>query len=111
MPSHYVFLLIAVVTETIGTTALQASHQLTRLVPTAIMLSGYTLSFYFMSLALKTLPLGVVYATWSGLGIVLIAGMGWLLFGQRIDLPAALGMALIIGGIVIIHLFSTATPH
>ncbi|KGB82535.1 transporter [Rhodovulum sp. NI22] len=111
MPAHYIFLMIAVLTETIGTTALQASHQLTRPVPTAIMLIGYTLSFYFMSLALKVMPLGVVYAIWSGLGIVLIGGMGWLLFGQRIDLPAALGMGLIIAGIVIIHLFSKATPH
>jgi len=111
MPKAYLLLLLAIVTETVGTTALQASQQFTRALPTAIVLVGYGLSFYFMAQVLRYMPVGVVYAMWSGLGIVLIAAMGWLIFGQRIDAAGALGMALIIGGIGVIHLFSDTATH
>ena len=108
---HYLWLLIAIALETVGTMALQASQQFTRAAPTALSLLTYAASFYFMALALKVMPVGVVYAIWSGFGIVLIAGFSWAIFGQRLDGPAVLGIALIMAGIVVIQLFSDATPH
>lgn len=111
MPAHYVYLIAAIAAETIGTTALQASQQFTRIGPAALVVIAYGLSFYFMSFALKAMPVGIVYAIWSGLGIVFIAALGLLLFGQKLDLPALLGMALIIAGILIIHLFSSTATH
>jgi small multidrug resistance pump len=111
MPKHYLFLVLAILTETVGTSALQASQQFTRLVPSVIVVVGYGLSFYLLALTLRYMPVGIVYAIWSGLGVVFIAAIGWLIFGQKIDLPAALGMALIIAGIVVIHLFSKSTAH
>jgi len=111
MPAHYVYLILAVAAETIGTTALQASQQFTRLVPTVLVVAGYAVSFYLLALVLKAMPVGIVYAIWSGLGIVFIALIGLLVFGQRLDLPALLGLAMIIGGIAVINLFSGSTSH
>ncbi|MBM1309490.1 QacE family quaternary ammonium compound efflux SMR transporter [Sulfitobacter mediterraneus] len=111
MPVHYIWLFIAIVTETLGTTALQASQQFTRFWPSVAVVLFYGASFYFMALALKVMPVGIVYAIWSGLGIVLIAGIGFVLFGQKLDLPAVLGLGLIITGIVVIHLFSGSQAH
>ncbi|WP_407636993.1 DMT family transporter [Actibacterium mucosum] len=104
-------LLLAILTETIGTTALNASQQFTKAWPTALMVVAYVASFYCMSHALKTMPVGIVYAIWSGLGIVLIAFMGFLVFGQRLDLPAVAGMGLIVAGVLVMHLFSNTTSH
>lgn len=111
MPSHYIYLVLAIVTETIGTSALQASQQFTRLWPSLLVLVAYGLSFYLMALSLKFMPVGIVYAIWSGLGIVLIALIGLLVFGQKLDLPAVLGLGLIIVGVLVIHLFSKTTGH
>ncbi|SIO15870.1 small multidrug resistance pump [Rhodovulum sp. ES.010] len=111
MPKPYLFLVLAILTETIGTSALQASQQFTRLVPSVLVVVAYGLSFYFLALALKTIPVGVAYAIWSGLGIVFIAAIGWWVFEQKIDLAALLGMGLIILGILVIHLFSSTAPH
>lgn len=111
MPMHYVYLVIAIVAETIGTTALQASEQFSRLWPSILVVVAYGISFFMMALALKFMPVGIVYAIWSGLGIVLIAIIGFLMFGQRLDLPALLGLSLIILGILIIHLFSKSAVH
>ncbi|MBN2905257.1 MAG: EamA family transporter [Rhodobacteraceae bacterium] len=111
MPKHYMFLFLAILTETAGTSALQASQQFTRLVPSIIVVVGYGLSFYFMALTLRYMPVGIVYAIWSGLGIVFIAAIGWWVFGQRVDLPAMLGMGMIIAGILVIHLFSKSATH
>lgn len=108
---HYLWLFIAIVSETIGTTALQASQQFTRLWPSVGVVVFYMISFYFMALALKVMPVGIVYAIWSGLGIVCIAAIGFVVFGQRLDLLALVGLALIIAGILVIHLYSDATPH
>lgn len=108
---HYLYLVLAVAAETIGTTALQASQQFTRIGPTLITVLAYTTAFFFLGLALKNIPVGVAYAIWSGLGIVLIAAIGYLVFGQRLDLPAVLGLAMIIGGIVVIQLFSKTVSH
>ncbi|MEE4187375.1 MAG: SMR family transporter [Roseobacter sp.] len=111
MPAHYIFLTLAVLFETIGTTALQASQQFTRLGPTLVVVVAYGLAFYLLGLTLKYMPVGVVYAIWSGLGIVFIAGIGFVVFGQRLDLPAIIGLGLIIAGILVIHLLSNSTQH
>ncbi|MEX0311866.1 MAG: multidrug efflux SMR transporter [Tateyamaria sp.] len=111
MPLHYVYLIVAVAAETIGTTALQASNQFTRIGPTLLVVVAYGLAFYFLGIALKYIPVGIAYALWSGLGIVLIALIGFAVFGQRLDLPAVLGLAMIIGGIIVIQLFSKTATH
>ncbi len=111
MPVHYIYLIVAVAAETIGTTALQASQQFSRLVPSLIVLVAYGFSFYMLGLTLKVIPVGIVYAIWSGLGIVLIAVIGLVVFGQKLDLPAVLGMAMILAGILVIHLFSGSSGH
>ena len=101
----------AIVSEVIATSALKASDGFTRLWPSVVTAIGYLISFYLLSLALKAMSVGVAYAIWSGLGIVLIACIGWAVFGQKLDLPALLGMALIIAGVAVINLFSKATGH
>ena len=111
MPSPYIYLIVAVVAETVGTTALQASQQFTRALPSAVVVVSYAIAFWLLSLALRHMPVGIVYAIWSGLGIVLIAVIGLVVFGQRLDLPAILGLTLILTGIAVIHLFSGTTPH
>jgi len=107
----YLILALAILAETIGTTALQASHQFTKPLPALITVIGYAAAFYLLSIALKTFPVGIAYAMWSGLGIVFIAGIGFAVFGQKLDLPAIFGMALILAGIVVINLFSTTSTH
>ncbi len=111
VPKTYLILLLAVIAETIGTTALQASHQFTRLWPTVLVVVGYGFAFYLLALTLKVMPVGIVYAIWSGLGIALIALIGFLVFGQKLDWPAILGLGMILGGILIIHLFSATAGH
>lgn len=111
MPVHYITLFAAVLLETIGTTALQASAQFTKLWPSVIVVGAYAASFYLLAITLKYMPVGVMYAIWSGAGIVLIAIIAWIVFRQALDMPAILGMALIIAGIVIIQLFSKTATH
>lgn len=111
MPVHYVYLVFAVLAETIGTTALQASQQFSRFWPSCLVVVSYGIAFYLLGLALRFMPVGVAYAIWSGLGIVLIACIGLLVFGQKLDLPALIGLVLIIAGILIIHLYSSTAGH
>ena len=111
MPVHYIYLIVAIAAKTIGTTALQASVQFTRLWPSVMVVVSYVVAFYFLGLALKYIPVGVAYALWSGLGIVLIACIGFMLFGQKLDLAAVAGLGLIIAGILVIHLFSDTSTH
>ena len=111
MPLHYVYLVIAVAAETIGTTALQASNQFTRLGPTVLVVIAYAIAFFFLGIALKYIPVGIAYALWSGLGIVLIAIIGFAVFGQVLDFAAILGLGMIIAGIVVIQVFSNAATH
>jgi small multidrug resistance pump len=111
MPVHYIILIFAIVFETIGTTALQASQQFTRFWPSVLVVIAYGLSFYLLAQTLRVMPVGIVYAMWSGLGIVMIAAIGYLIFGQRLDLPAVIGIAMILGGILVIHLFSRSATH
>ncbi|WP_300652770.1 SMR family transporter [Hydrogenophaga sp.] len=102
---------LAIVAEVIGTTALKASDNFTRLAPSLIVVVGYGVAFYCLSLVLKSVPVGIAYAVWSGLGIVLITAVAWLLYGQRIDLAGLVGMGLIIAGVVVLNVFSKATVH
>ncbi|WP_209503890.1 MULTISPECIES: SMR family transporter [unclassified Ruegeria] len=111
MPQAYLYLLLAVLAETIGTTALQASQQFTRFWPSVIVIVGYAFAFYLLAMTLKVMPVGIVYAIWSGLGIFLIALIGFVVFGQRLDWPAIVGLAMILAGILIIHLFSKTAGH
>ena len=103
--------MIAVVFETIGTSALEASQQMSKIIPAIVVIIAYAISFYFMSLTLKYMPVGIVYALWSGLGIVLIAIAGWLIFGQKLDFAAILGLGMILGGVMVINLFSNSATH
>jgi len=111
IPHVYLILALAILAETAGTTALQASQQFTRFWPSVFVVVAYGLSFYLLAITLKYMPVGVVYAIWAGLGIVFIAAIGYVVFGQKLDLPAVIGTALIISGIVVIQLFSKTAPH
>ena len=107
----YLILALAVAAETIGTAALQASQQFTRLGPSVIVVVAYAVAFWLLAIALKTFPVGIAYALWSGFGIVFIAIIGLVMFGQRLDLPAVLGIGLILAGILVINLFSKTSGH
>ena len=107
----YMALGLAIVAEVIATSALKASEGFTRPGPSAIVVLGYGLAFYCLSLTMKTVPVGVAYAVWSGLGIVLITVAGYVLYRQRIDAAALIGMALIVAGVAVIQLFSKTTTH
>jgi len=101
----------AIVAEVIGTSALKASEGFTRLVPSAVVVVGYSVAFYCLSLVLKTLPVGIAYAVWSGLGIVLITLVAFVMYGQKIDLPGLIGMGLIVAGVVVLNVFSKTAAH
>lgn len=105
----YVYLLIAILSEVAATTALKASDQFTRLWPSVIVVLGYASAFYFMSLTLKSIPVGITYAIWSGIGIILISVTSYVFYHQKLDTPAIVGMAFIITGVLIINLFSKST--
>lgn len=107
----YVFLSLAIVAEVIATSALKLSDGFSRLMPSIITVVFYGVSFYCLSLTMRTLPTGIIYAIWSGVGIVLIATVSWLFYGQKLDLPAVLGMLLIILGVIVINLFSKSVAH
>lgn len=108
---HWLYLAVAIVFEVVGTSALKASDGFSRLWPSALVVVCYAAAFYFLSLTLKTVPVGVAYAIWSGVGVVLIALIAWALYGQALDLAAIIGMALIVAGVVVLNLFSKAAPH
>ena len=106
-----IFLFIAIVSETIATSALKSSEGFSRLWPSVLVVVGYSAAFYFLALTLRTIPVGVAYAIWSGVGVVLIALVGWLIHGQRLDAPALIGMALIVAGVVVMNVFSKTGGH
>ena len=107
----YGFLLLAIVFEVAGTTFLQLSQQFTRLVPTLAMAGLYLCSFYFLSQALRTMPLGLAYALWGGLGIVLTSVISVVLFRQSLDAPALVGIGMIVGGVFVVNVFSRSITH
>ncbi len=108
---HWFFLVLAIAAETVGTSALKASDGFTRLSPSILTAVAYAVSFYLLAQVLKVVPVGIAYAIWSGLGIVMIALIGWMVFGQKLDAPALLGLGLIIAGILVMQLFSNTTGH
>lgn len=105
---HYVYLGIAIIAEVAGTTALKWSDGMSKLVPSLVVVAAYSVAFYSLSLALKTLSVGIAYAIWAGLGMVLIAIAGAIVFKERLDLPAYLGIGLIIAGVVVLNVVSDA---
>ncbi|ACI56275.1 small multidrug resistance protein [Rhizobium leguminosarum bv. trifolii WSM2304] len=107
----YGLLFAAIVLEVIGTTALQLSQQFTRIGPTVLVVACYAAAFYCLSLTLKSIPVGIAYAIWSALGIVLISSVGLVFFKQRLDLPAIVGLGLIISGVLVVNLFSKSVSH
>ncbi len=111
MPVHYIYLIIAVIFETFGTACLKTSNEFTRLWPSLGVIIGFAGAFYFLTLTLRYMPIGVVYAIWSGLGIVLIALIGLLFFKQSLDAAAYIGMGFIILGVIVINMFSKSGTH
>jgi len=111
MPSNAIYLAIAIVAEVIATSALKASESFTRPLPAVITVIGYAVAFYCLALTLRTIPVGIAYAIWSGLGIVLISLVGVLWFRQSLDMPAIAGLTLIVAGVVVINTFSNSVAH
>ncbi|MET0102686.1 MAG: multidrug efflux SMR transporter [Sedimenticola sp.] len=107
----YLYLAIAIVAEVGATSALKASEEFTRLVPTVIVIVGYSVAFYLLTLVFRSIPVGVTYAIWSGLGIVLVALISMFLYNQVPDLPAVIGMGLIVAGVIVINTFSKTIGH
>ena len=105
---HWLYLALAIGAEVIATSALKSAAGFTRLLPSIVVVLGYGAAFYFLSLTLKTIPVGVAYAIWSGAGIVLISTSAWLLYGQKLDAAAIIGMGLIVTGVLVIQLLSKA---
>ena len=108
---NWLYLAIAILSEVVATSALKASAGFTRLYPSILVVGGYALAFYFLSLTLRVIPVGVAYAIWSGVGVVLVCLLGWLLYGQKLDIAAGIGIALIVAGVVVLNTFSTTSSH
>lgn len=107
----YVLLGGAIALEVAATTAMKSSNGFTRLLPSVLCVLGYCISFYLLAQTLKTIPTGVAYAIWSGVGIVLISTIAWLFHGQKLDAGAMIGMALIVAGVIVINVFSQSAAH
>ena len=107
----YLLLFLAIAAEVVATSALKASENFTRLIPSLLVVAGYGVAFTCLSMTLKTLPLGVAYAIWSGDGTALVAVVGWLVYRQQLDLPAIAGISLIIIGTIVLNLFSKVAAH
>ena len=107
----YIYLTVAIIAEVAATSALKASNEFTKLVPSLIVIVGYGASFYLLTLVLRTMPVAITYAIWSGAGIVLVAMVGVLLYKQIPDIPAVIGMGLIVAGITTINVYSKTITH
>lgn len=105
---NWIYLIIAICAEVVGTTTLKASAGFSRLVPSVITIIGYGIAFYFLALALKTIPVGIAYAIWSGAGIIIIAIIGYLVFNQTLDTAAIIGIGLILAGVLVLNIFSSS---
>lgn len=108
---HWLYLALAIVSEVLATSFLKSSESFSRFWPSVIVVVGYGLAFYFMSLSLRTIPIGITYAIWSGSGIVLIALIGWIWLGQKLDGAALVGIGLILAGVLVIQLGSNVHGH
>jgi len=111
MRIEYIYLLIAILAEVIATSSLKASQGFTRFIPSMVVLLGYGAAFYLLSLSLNGIGVGVAYALWSGIGIILLAAVGVVVFGEKIDVPAVIGFVLILAGVVILNLYSKVLAH
>ncbi|MEL6551143.1 MAG: multidrug efflux SMR transporter [Pseudomonadota bacterium] len=111
MPTAYYYLIAAIFFETVGTSALKASEQFSKLGPSVIVVVAYAVSFYLLAYSLRTIPVGIAYAIWSAFGIFMIACIGFVVFGQTLDLAAIVGLGMIVGGVVVIHVFSDSVSH
>ena len=109
--SKWLLLSAAIVAEVFGTSFLKASEGFSKFWPSVAVIIGYVVAFYFLALSLKFIPVGIAYAIWAGVGVVLIALIGWLVFGQSLDLPAIIGITLIITGVIILNVFSGSVAH
>ncbi|WP_263143343.1 SMR family transporter [Pseudomonas sp. RIT-PI-AD] len=109
--SGYLYLAIAIGAEVVATTSMKAIDGLQKPLPLALVIGGYAIAFWMLTLVVRTIPVGVAYAIWAGLGIVLVSIAAYLLYGQKLDLPAVFGMGLIVAGVVVIRLFSASTGH
>ena len=107
----YIILIVAIAAEVVATTALARSESFTRLWPSLLAVLGYVLAFWLLSICLRSIPTGVVYAIWSGMGIVLITAVAWIVHQQKLDAPAVLGLGLIVTGVAVINLFSRTVNH
>lgn len=107
----YLYLTVAIVSEIVATSFLKAADGFSRPGPSILVVAGYGLAFYCLSLALRSIPTGVAYAIWSGVGIVLVAAIAWIAQGQRLDAPALAGMGLIVAGVLVMNLFSKTAGH
>ncbi len=107
----HVFLFLAIIAEVVATSALKASEGFTKLVPSVLVVVGYALAFWLLSLTLKTIPVGIAYAVWAGAGIVLMATVGWVVFDQNLDLWGGVGMTMIVGGVLVVNLLSKTSAH
>ena len=108
---QWIYLAIAIVSEVVATSALKAAEGFTRFVPSVLVVVGYALAFYFLSLTLRIIPLGVAYAIWAGVGVALVALVGWVVYHQSLDIPALIGIALIVSGVIVLNLFSKTVVH
>lgn len=108
---HWLYLAIAITGEVIGTSALKASESFTRIGPSLIVVVGYSVSFYFLAVVLRTIPVGVAYAVWAGAGVAAITVIGWVVFGQKLDTAAIVGIGLIVAGVVVLNTLSNTTGH
>lgn len=111
MTRHHALLALAIVAEVIATTGLARSANFTKLGPSVVAVLGYAAAFFLLSFPVRVMPTGIVYAIWSGMGIVLISGIAWVRYREALDAPAMLGLALILTGVVIINVFSKSIPH
>lgn len=107
----YLYLFLAIIFEICGTMLLNASYGFSKLLPGSLSIASYAVAFFFMSIVMKTMPMGIVYAIWSGLGIVFISTLGYFVFKQKLDLPAICGIVLIVSGVLVINVFSKTTTH
>jgi small multidrug resistance pump len=108
---NWLYLFVAIAAEVVATSALKAADGFTRLVPSLIVVTGYAAAFYFLSLTLRSIPIGVAYAIWSGVGVILVSIVGVVVYKQAVDLPMAIGIALIIAGVLVMNIYSKTLSH
>lgn len=109
--NHWLALAIAIIAEVIATSTMKSTNEFTRFWPSLVVVLGYGTGFYFMTISMRVLPIGIMYAIWSGVGILGVSLMGWVIYRQALDIPAIIGMSLIVAGVVVINVFSKSIGH